>query len=208
MIVSSSDVSVALRRSLDGPEAEFLSIILPQIHADVEGFIDHALEVMERTQTGLFLAPFDTYVPLKFSPVRSVSSVTVNGTLFDPTFYTWDRVGLTLLTIDPLQSYPLFHPSSVDVTYVGGLGDPDATRMRSPILMRAVRLVSKFRDDALGTDDINAERYAVKYLAEGFTDDEEKSLKPYRNMSTGERQPNVDYDWALPNTRSGWGSWS
>lgn len=208
MIVSSSDVSIAMRRSLDGPEAEFLALILPQIHADVERFIDHAIEIEQRTETGISLAPFDTYVPLKFSPVRSVTSVTVNGVTPDSSFYTWDRCGLMLLTIDPLQTFPLFHPSSVDVTYTGGLGEPEATRMRTPVLMRAIRLMSKFRDDALGTDNISAERYVVKYLAEGFTDDEEAMLKPFRNMSMGTPPRSESFDWSTSNDPSTWGAWS
>lgn len=176
MIISSVDVSIALRRELDGAEAEFVSILLPMIHDSADTYLGRALELAERTETGLPLFPDQDFIPLHHTPVRSVSEVKVDDIVWPIGTYAFERSGIRL--IGPGQ--PLFAsgvvPSSIDITYIGGLGPPISTRARSTLLLRAVRLVLKFRDDTIGTESVRVEGYAVQYMSEGWSDDEKLEL--------------------------------
>lgn len=177
MILSPTDVSIAMRRSLDGAEAEFLSILLPMMQESAEGFMGRALELAEREEIGLPLFPAIDFVVLHYTPVRSVSEVKIDGNVWALGSYSFERSGLRL--VGPGQ--PLFSagvtPSRLDVKYIGGLGPPATTRAREVLLLRTVRLMAKFRDDTIGADSVRAESYAAQYLSEGWTDDEEKRLR-------------------------------
>lgn len=165
-------------------EAMFAAqVVIPRVEIECESYLLHSLIVAERTEPAIRMLPGQLEIPLRYSPVRSIASVSLDGDNVPALSYVAERNGLVLFFYG--NSTNFLEPTSASVTYTGGLGLPVTDILKPALLSRMARLLTKFRDEALGTDQVSAERYATTYLSEGFTEDEMKVISPYRNVSTG-----------------------
>lgn len=194
-VLEPSEVLNVLRRDPSEKDVALISELIVDVVAEVETHLRRTLEDGARTET--VSVPADpeidgrVFVPLTYTPVNSISSVTVNGTAQAATAFLRERSGVVLLT------YPVTNTANeleVAVTYDGGLGAKAVAALRPMIKRRVVRLMNKIEDEAIGTQSTNVEGYSVKYDTEGFTPDEEKLMAPFRRKVNASRAstPNAD----------------
>lgn len=192
---------------LNAEEAVFAATLaIPRVEAEAEAFLQHALLRSTRTEGAVPIWPEQALIPLRYTPVISVSHVAIDNVVVPTDSWIMLRTGVVVGIPGYLTSASLGGPtpSSASVTYVGGLGVPAVDSLKPALVSRMARIVTKYRDLALGTDQVTAERYAVQYLSEGFTVDEMQTLMPYRNMSEDRRLADVDLRHPFAQSMPSW----
>lgn len=165
-------------------EQSFCTVLIGDFQAELESILGRPLEQRTVTETRwLDLASWD--IPLSATPVISVTSLTIDGTLIDPSAFSYEPGGL--LAFSQLDFGPGGVPlvtdvttlgmKKVDVVYVAGISDPAKARpAKSAIVARVCRVLNMANDDAHGTKRLTVEGYGVDWVDDGFTEAEMKAV--------------------------------
>lgn len=188
MLCSTADVSTLLQRSFTPSEDAAVALILDLMQGELEMITNRPLG--PKVITGEIARRVGDQVFLNKTPVISVQSVTSVGssTLVDATTYKVRPWGLLMggSALDdafaPLEweSQGLeYQDAEYKVNYTAGLSTADWRYQgaKSLLMSRAIRVINKAADDAIGVDRLTQEGYAASYMAEGWTEQELKTAK-------------------------------
>lgn len=182
MLVQPSEVTplLGLNREMSTGEQLAIRSILEDIEAEVAGIIG-SVGISTHTETVTVQDPYPQYgsVPfnLSFFPVKSIISVTINATALAAANYSFGTTGVKVYGGFTRNLLNPVYTVTATVVYTAGYDEKVLARIRPVVKRRAVRLVNKVSDEAIGTDRVTLEGYNSSWLAEGFTEQEEAIIR-------------------------------
>jgi hypothetical protein len=178
-LVTVSDLEHLTVREFTPTEASAASFILGWVNAELEAHLERSIEEADHVETISVLDPDPTaplYMALTYTPIKTVTSLTIDGTAMATGDYMVDRSGIVLYS----RGYVAARNRTLVVAYRAGLGEPARTQLAGCVARRAMRLLQKRSDDAIGSQTANVEGYDVTFLGEGWTDEEQKIVSRWR----------------------------
>jgi len=99
-IVSFADLKAMIQLSKDSfDDYPNLELIADQVHDALEDYVGRTLDlVAKQTETGIFIGE-DKFINLKSIPIKSITSVVVDGNTLTDDYYTINNYGITLTSL-------------------------------------------------------------------------------------------------------------
>lgn len=165
MLITPDDVRVYLGRDLLPDDVVRCEMIIADLQAELENYLNTPLEITTFTET-LKVPPAQRTLFLRHGPIVSVQSLKVDGVLVDAQDYVVQTWGIQDLLLVP--SNVAGQPPTVDVTYTAGIDAASIGIFASGMRRAAARDMNRTADDAVGVDQLSLEGYATKYTAPGM----------------------------------------
>lgn len=182
MLVQPSEVTpfLGLDREMTPGEQVAIRSVLDDIEAEVEALIG-SLEVLTHTETLTVPDPWPQYGPVIFTPsyhpIAAVTNVTINGATLETSGYTYDYNGIKVFGGFTRNLMAPAYTLAATVTYSAGHPERVLAQIRPLVKRRAVRLLNKIGDEAIGTDRVTLEGYSSTWMSESFSTAEEELIR-------------------------------
>lgn len=188
MIVDYPEIEARLKKTFTTSQALAVQSALVGLEAEVEVFLDRPL--VPTTITAEVVRPPTQKYPGKLffrrGPVRSISSITVDGTAVDAADYARTPYGVRYFA--PLAVWGGVNAEpEILATYEAGLDGDDRTtesgKAIAEVLIRAgSRIANQILDDSVGVATEDQEGYSVEYAdaSQGLTEAERAMIRRFR----------------------------
>lgn len=179
-VLTIRDIENYMGRVLEASEYAGASQLIMDVQAQLEGWLGRSLLVAAHTET-LPVYPQDNFIELSYTPVQTVTAITVDGVNWITGSWALDRSGVHLISGAYIASNFTTLPSSAVVAYTGGLGEPAVSQARLALKGRTQRIIDKRKADELGLKSLRIDLYSTDWLDEDFfTENELKSVERWQ----------------------------
>jgi len=188
-VASYTDIETYTGRIFSADEITAASAIIDWVTEDLELYLGRTIESATHTaETQLLFTRGSprAYIPLDYTPVTSITSVSIDGSALTDSQFSVERSGVELLTVnfpEPLTG----DPPEATITYVAGLGEPAVTKLKSLVIRRVGRIMARRKDDMLGVDDALVEGYRAAYMTDEMTEQEMKMSRRWKRRMMSRR---------------------
>lgn len=190
MIVSPTEVKEYL--GLSSVNTTAASAIIDGLVGDLEAYLGRPATIGTFSEAPVLPSRWTGRIRLRRTPVRTVTSFTVDGTAVDSDYYalkSWGLADVALLGVpSTLVSQPV-----LAITYTAGLdgeneSDPFGAAVKGKLLRKAAAIYQKvIGDGAAGADSVSSEGESVRYVAgdDTWTEAELKTLSRFKRRNSG-----------------------
>lgn len=168
-IATVNDVQAVSGKIFDSDEQALVAVLIDQVQGDIEAYLGCPADI--KTCDEFYnIPPFQLNLYLNSTPVRAVSSITVNGQALTTDQYWVNRWGITFsywgyssLTLNPASW--ISPTAEYNVIYTGGLDGANLPGIKSTLIRVVLREKAKVSEgDAgrLGYSEVRVEDFLIR----------------------------------------------
>lgn len=195
-VATISDIELYLGRPLTDAQTQVADATISRSQLLVEAYLKRKLETASFTSTTTIRIN-QTFIDLPYTPVNSVTSVTVDGVAWAAGTWTMERSGIQLddVSLNPNAN----NTSTVVVVYNAGLGSDAKEIGKMVVIAHASRLLNKLASDQLGMESLSEGGVSETYMSEWLTQEEMAVLTRWRRRVASNPPVTAPALWVVRN---------